>query len=188
MTSPFRTRATVGLAALTCAVALAACSSGPTTPSSKGSATTSPPPGATDTSICQVIAKATTAYNAKDYGTWRSDMVQIANAAGSANYLPLKRYAEEVKQAIDKATTTTKPKGKPHSKSKATEGVNLGGLFASLGGFVGLQHVCAKLPSPGSTSSAQGASAQHGQSSVRGAGGHPPTQKGKSRGKVTVGF
>jgi len=115
-------------------------------------------------------------------------MVQVANAADSANYLPLKRYAEEVKHAVDKSvTTTTKPKSRSHSKSKGTEGVNLGVLFAALGGFVGLQHVCSNLPSPGSTSSGQGA-AQHGQSSVRGAGGHPPTQKGSSRGKVTVGF
>ena len=136
------------------------------------------------------IAKATTAYNAKDYTTWRSDMVQIASAADSAQYTPIKKYAEEVKRAVQKATTTTtKPKGTRNSKSKPSGGgVNLGGLFASLGGFVGLQHVCANLSSPGSTSSGQGAPAQQGQSQVRGSSGHPPATKGRSRGKVTVGF
>ena len=108
--------------------------------------------------------------------------------ADSAQYTPIKKYAEEVKRAVQHATTTTtKPKGKHSSKSKASEGgVNVGVLFASLGGFVGLQHVCANLPSPGSTSSGQGAPAKQGQS--RGSGGHPPATKGRSRGKVTVGF
>jgi len=186
MIRPVRTRVMVGLAMLTAVAGLSACGSSP--PSAPRSApTTSPPPGAGDTSICQLVAKATAAYNAKNYTAWRSDMAQIGATADSAQYVPLKTYAEDVKRANSEATTTT-TKPKSGSKPKKGERINLGGLLGVLGGFVGLQHVCAKLPSPGSTSSAQGASAQHGQSSVHGAGGHPPTQKGSSRGKVTVGF
>jgi hypothetical protein len=94
--------------------------------------------------ICQLVSKATTAYNSKDYVTWRSYMAQIGQTADSAQYLPLKRYAEEVKRANNQVstTTTTKPKtGKPKGSA-----LNVNGLFAALGGYVGLQHVCAHVP------------------------------------------
>ena len=118
-----RRRPLMGLVVLACVAGLTACGGGEYKPEQHGAATTSPPPGAIDASICQVITKATTAYNAKDYATWRSDMVQIASAADSAQYTPIKKYAEEVKRGVKQATTTTtKPKGKHSSKSKASEG------------------------------------------------------------------
>jgi hypothetical protein len=70
-------------------------------------------------------------------------MAQIASSADSAQYLPLKRYAEEVKRADNQATTTTttaktrKPKG---------SGGSVDILFGKLGGYVGLQRICAHLP------------------------------------------
>ncbi len=185
MIRPVRSRVMVGLAMLTAVAGLTACGSS-SPPSTRGAPTTSPPPGDGDTSICQLVTKATAAYAAKNYGSWRSYMTQIGATAESAQYVPLRTYAEEVKKATSPATTTTRPR--PESKRKKGENINIGGLVGELGGFVGLQHVCAKLPSPGSASSGQSAPAQHGQSSVRGTGGHSPTQKGNSRGKVTVGF
>jgi hypothetical protein len=69
-------------------------------------------------------------------------MAQIGSMADSAQYLPLKRYAEEIKQANSQASTTTtakthKPKG---------GGGNVDILFGKLGGYVGLQRICIHLP------------------------------------------
>jgi hypothetical protein len=89
-----------------------------------------------------VVTKATAAYNAKDYTTWRNDLALIGEAADSAQYVPLKNYAKELKQSASPTTTTTKPKSKSHGPS----GVHLGGLFSEVGAYVGLQRVCAKLP------------------------------------------
>lgn len=188
MTCSFRTRIGVGISVLACVAGLAACGgSSPT----KSTATTSPPPGSGDAAICQLVAKATTAYAAKDYSMWRSYMTQIAEAAGSARYLPLKRYAEQIKEANrSAATTTTKPK----AKSKNGSAVQLGGSFAALGGYVGLKHVCAKPPlAPGSlsqtttqqssTGNTPGGPTTKGSTSGGGAGAG-----GNGNGKVVVGF
>jgi hypothetical protein len=91
------------------------------------------------------VSKATAAYDSKDYATWRTYMAQIGATADSAQYLPLKRYAEDVKQADNQASTTTTTKAKS-GKPKGS-GLHVGGLFAALGGYVGLQRVCAHLPS-----------------------------------------
>jgi hypothetical protein len=91
------------------------------------------------------VAKATAAYSGKDFSSWRTYMAQIGATADSAQYLPLKRYAEEVKQANNQASTTTTTKAKS-GKPKGS-GINVGSLFAAVGGYVGLQHVCAHLPS-----------------------------------------
>ena len=138
-------RLQVGLAALACVTGLAAC--GGSTPSAKSgqSAQTSPPPGRGDTAICQLVTQASAAYSAKNYETWRYDMIEIGNEADSAQYVPVKQYAEDVKKAT--ATTSSATTTKPKSKSKKAEVVGVGGLFDALGGFVGLQHTCAKLPS-----------------------------------------
>ena len=100
--------------------------------------------------ICQLVTKATTAYNGKDFTSWRADMQQIASQAVSAKYLPLKRYAEEVKggEREEAATTTTfESKARSKSKSKGAANVNgLAGLFGVIGGYVGLQRVCNSLP------------------------------------------
>jgi hypothetical protein len=144
MTRSIRTVLTAGLATIACVLALAACGGG-STPSSQSSQSTgtSPPPGPADSRICQVVTQATAAYKAGQYTTWRSDMTQIGQAADSAQYIPLKNYAEEIKQATSSTTSTTKPKSR---RAKAS-GVHVGGLFSALGGYVGLQRVCATLPS-----------------------------------------
>ena len=149
MIRPFGVRAAVAVAVLSCGAALTACGGSPTGNST--TPTTSPPPGLSDVAICQLVTKATTAYNAKDFISWRTDMQQIANQATSARYLPLKRYAEAVKGGLDAqaTTTTTTSEPKPHSKSKTKGTANVGGVaaaFGTLGGYVGLQHVCSKLP------------------------------------------
>jgi hypothetical protein len=91
-----------------------------------------------------VVTQAVAAYNAKNYTAWRSDMAAIGETANSAQYVPLKTYAEEAKQATSSTTTTTKPKSK--SKSRRAGGVHVGGLFGEVGAYVGLQRVCATLP------------------------------------------
>lgn len=149
MTPRFGVRLATAVAALTCATALTACGSTPT--SSQGAATTSPPPGAGDVAICQLVTQATTAYNAKDFTSWRSDMHQIASQAGTASYLPVKKYAEEIKvgEAAQAATTTTTTAPKTGSKSKSKGAANVSGLagvFGTIGGYLGLQHVCSHLP------------------------------------------
>jgi hypothetical protein len=96
------------------------------------------------------VTKATTAYNAKDFTSWRADMQQVASQAASAKYLPLKRYAEEVKggQREEAATTTTfESNGRSKSKSKGAANVSgIAGVFGVVGGYVGLQRVCSNLP------------------------------------------
>ncbi|HEY1443472.1 MAG TPA: hypothetical protein VGF51_01135 [Acidimicrobiales bacterium] len=148
MTRRFGVRLATAVAALTCATALTACGSSPT--SNNSAATTSPPPGAGDVAICQLVAKATTAYNAKDFTSWRSDMQQIASQAGSASYLPLKKYAEEVKGGeVAQAATTTTTTAPKSAKSKSKGAANVSGIarvFGTLGGYLGLQHVCNHLP------------------------------------------
>jgi hypothetical protein len=141
MTRSFRSALTAGLVTIASVLALAACG-GSTPSSSTQAAGTSPPPGPADGRICQVVTQAVAAYNAKDYTAWRNDMTLIGDTADSAQYVPLKTYAEEAKQATSSTTSTTKPK----SKSRHASGVHLGGLFGELGAYVGLQRVCAKLP------------------------------------------
>jgi len=142
-------RAASMLAAAACVAGLTACgSSTPTaqsTPTAHAVPTTSPPPGPTDVAICKLVNTAAFAYAAKNYKAWRSDITLVAGLADSAQYLPLKKYAEEVKQAESQAatTTTTKPKSKP----KKAAGVHIGALAATLGGYLGLQQTCASLPS-----------------------------------------
>jgi hypothetical protein len=145
MIRSIRTALMAGLATIAFMVSLAACGGSPTSSSSKSAQATgtSPPPGAADSRICQVITQATAAYNAKNYTTWRNDLALVGEAADSAQYVPIKNYAEELKQSAG-STTTTKPKSK--SKSRGASGVHLGGLFSELGAYVGLQRVCAKLP------------------------------------------
>jgi hypothetical protein len=141
MSGSIRTAMMAGLTTLACVVALSAC--GGSTPNSSTQASgSSPPPGPADGRICQVVTQAVAAYKAKDYTAWRNDMTLIGDTADSAQYVPLKTYAEEAKQATSSTTSTTKPK----SKSPHASGVHLGGLFGDLGAYVGLQRVCAKLP------------------------------------------
>jgi hypothetical protein len=142
MTRSFRTGLMVGLSTIACVVTLAACGSSTPSGSSQGTQTGGTP-GPADSRICQVVTQATAAYNAKQYTTWRNDMALIGQSADSAQYTPLKNYAEEIKQATSSATTTTKP----NSRRAKASGVHVGGLFGELGGYVGLQRVCAKLPS-----------------------------------------
>jgi hypothetical protein len=137
MTRPLLTRVTTGIVVVLSVAILSGC--GGSTPTTGSSATTSPPPGSGDTAICQLITKATASYNAKNFGEWRLYMGQVGATADSAQYLPLKRYAEEVKRANNPSTTTT-------TESKGRRGVNIGGLSA-LGGYLGLRRVCANLPS-----------------------------------------
>ena len=115
------------LVSIACVVALSAC--GSSSPGTKTTATTSPPPGLGDASICQLTTKATTAYGAKDYITWKTDMGQIAGLADSAQYTPLKKYAEQVKKAVDAATTSTT--SQKDSKKKKAAGLNLNGSLLS---------------------------------------------------------
>jgi hypothetical protein len=137
----------VGLTTVACVLTMAACGgSAPSSSSSQGaqSTGTSPPPGPSDARICQVVSQATTAYNSKNFSAWRSDLALVGAAADSAQYVPLKTYAEEVKQATSSTTTTTKPRSKSRHSAG---GIHTSGLFNELGAYVGLQHVCAKLPS-----------------------------------------
>lgn len=149
MFSLFRLCTVVGVAALACSATLTSCSSDTSSPG-RTSATTSPPPNATDAAICQLENKAVDAYKAKDYTAWRLYMSNIATVANSASYIPLKYYADEVRggETDEKATTTSTSKPKPRAKSKAQPNVTgLSGLFGTIGGYLGLQHVCANLPS-----------------------------------------
>jgi hypothetical protein len=140
-----RTYLRVGLAAIACVLALAACTNSTLSSNSQGAqaAGGSSSPGPADTRICQVVSQATAAYNAKNYASWRADMTLIGQAADSAQYGPVKTYAEEAKRATTPTTTTTKPK----SKSNVGTSFHFGNAFATVGAFVGLQHVCARLPS-----------------------------------------
>ncbi len=141
MIRSIRTQMAVGLTAVMCVVGLAACSSTPSSPSAHISGK-SPPPGAGDTAICQLVTQATMAYNAKNYTGWRSDMVQIGNMAGSAQYEPVKTYADAIHRETTLITTTT-------TRSKKKSGLVFNGSLALAGGYVGLQHACANLPSQG---------------------------------------
>ena len=115
-------RPLMGLAVLACVVGLTACGGGGSTNTSQhGAPTTSPLPGARDTAICQVITKATTAYNAKDYVTWRSDMVEIASAADSAQYTPSRstqRKSRAGPHGEDHDSTPTRSKSKSKAKGR----------------------------------------------------------------------
>lgn len=128
-----------------CAAVMAACGGGAPT------AAKSPPPGPGDFAICNVIAKATAAYSAKQYPAWRLDLAQIGTMASSAHDLAIKRYADELKAAYDSPTTTV-PTTRPVTRTKGTKRskgvVNTGKLeylFAGLGGYVGIKDTCAKL-------------------------------------------
>jgi hypothetical protein len=135
MTRLFRAPFVIGLTVLLCVIGLAAC--GSPSPTAGTSATKSPGPG--DTAICQLIVKATAAYNAKNFSEWRLYMAQVGASADSAQYPPVKRYAEEVKNGTTAANTTT---------TKATKnkgGFVAGGALAIAGGYVGLQHACARV-------------------------------------------
>jgi hypothetical protein len=90
-----------------------------------------------------VVTQATAAYNAKDFTTWRSDMILIGDSADSAQYIPIRNYAEEIKQATSSTTTTTT---KPKSKSHRHNGYHFQSLFNELGAYGGLQRACASLP------------------------------------------
>lgn len=132
----------VAIAVLVCIATLTACA-GPSS-NRQSTSTTSPPPGAGDVAICQIVSKATAAYNSKDYTSWRLYIAQVGSTADSAQYLPLKRYAEKVKHAISEGSTTsstTKP-----DKSSRADRLNVSGLFNALGGYLGLKQVCATLP------------------------------------------
>ena len=144
MNSWFRTCSLMGLATLGCVAGLTACGGASPTASRQGAPTTSPPPGPGDAAVCQLVTQATAAYKAQNYSTWRSDMKQIGNTAATTQYFPLKRYADEVQRVTTGTTTTTKPKSKKNSK-----GVTFSGSLSVLGGYVGLQRVCANLPSGG---------------------------------------
>ena len=91
-------------------------------------ATRSPRPrhrhrGRGDTSICQLVTqRGRRPDNAKDYVGWRSDMVQIADAAGSAQYLPLRIYAVGVKKATASASRTTTATKKSKGKKEKGDG------------------------------------------------------------------
>jgi hypothetical protein len=146
MTRSIRKSMMAGLATVACVLTLAACGGSSSPPgSSQGTQTTgtSPPPGQADSRICQVVTQATAAYNAKDFTTWRSDMILIGDSADSAQYIPIRNYAEEIKQATSSTTTTTT---KPKSKSHRHNGYHFQSLFNELGAYGGLQRACASLP------------------------------------------
>jgi len=148
MNGSMRVRAASVLVAVACVAGLTACStstpSALSTPTTHAVPTTSPPPGPSDLVICKLVKTAAFAYAAKKVTAWRSDITLVAGLADSAQYLPLKKYAEEIKQAeSEAATTTTTTKSK--SKERVAR-VNTGPLFATVGGFLGLDHVCASMP------------------------------------------
>jgi hypothetical protein len=129
-----------------CAATLAACG---------GSSPTASPPGPGDFAICKVVSKATAAYQAKQYTTWRLDMAQIGTMAASAHDSTIRNYALELKSAYDSpststtSTSTTLPR-KVTSKKGATKPVlvpsaAMGSLFNGLGGYIGLKNTCASL-------------------------------------------
>lgn len=117
-------------------------------PGAAGASTHKSKPGAGDFAICSVVKRATTAYNAKQYTVWRLAMAEIGNMAKSARYAPIKKYALELKAAYDSphpSTTTTTTKTRKSGKRAVPAGIDLGGLFEGLGGYVGLKKTCATL-------------------------------------------
>lgn len=146
MRSPRTAGSSIVAVLVACAVTLAAC--GGSSPSA-----TSSPPGPGDFAICKVVSTATTAYQAKQYTTWRLDMAQIGTMAASAHDSTIRNYALELKAAYDapttSATSTTLPrKVTPKKGSKGPVVVppaSFGSLFNGLGGYVGLEKTCATL-------------------------------------------
>jgi hypothetical protein len=150
MTRSIGTTLLAVLATMACVVTLAACGGSTPSPTSQSTQTTqnSPPPGQGDAAICQLVSKASAAYNAKDYTAWRSDMAQIANMADSAQYVPIKQVATQLKAilASSSSTTTTTKAGKHTKYKSSTLGSNLRGIFGPIGAYVDLTKTCAHLP------------------------------------------
>jgi hypothetical protein len=147
MTRSLRTDLTMGLATIACVLALAAC--GSSSPSTQGTQHTqstlqSPPPGQADTAICHLVSQASLAYMAKDYTAWRADLTQIAGMADSAQYVPIKQVATELKSVLASSSVTTTTK--PGTKYKSALGSNLRAILGPLGAYVDLTKTCAHLP------------------------------------------
>lgn len=75
-TGVFGRTVAAGASCLFCAMAIAACG-GPTSTSESTGLSLSPG----DKQICELVAKASTAYGAKKYEVWRNDMVQVGKLA-----------------------------------------------------------------------------------------------------------
>ena len=158
-------RPLVGLVVLACLAGLTACGGGGSAnPSESGSRDHVAPAGAIDTSICQVITKATTAYTERTTPrgarTWPRSRARPTQRSTPRSRSTQRRSAG-VQESVD---DHYEAEGyAPFKVEGVRRRVDVGVLLASLGGFVGLQHVCANLPSPGSTSSGQGAPATTGE-------------------------
>jgi hypothetical protein len=147
MTRSFRSHLIGGLAAIVCLLALAGC--GSSTPSNQSAHSTqgttkSPPPGQADTAICHLVNQASVAYTAKDYAAWRADLAQIAGMADSAQYVPIKHVATELKSVLASSSVTTTTR--PGTKYKSPLTSNLRAIFGPLGDYVDLTKTCAHLP------------------------------------------
>ena len=125
----YRGRFMLAVATVVFSVILASCGG------SGGPQANSTSPGSGDKAICNVVAQATVAYNAKQYETWSSYMAQIGNMANSAQYTAIKDDAKQLQQAYDTPAKRNKTK-------------SIGDIFKGLGGiagYVGLKNTCAKL-------------------------------------------
>jgi hypothetical protein len=147
MTRSFRTDLAIGLTTIACVLALAACgSSAPSTEGTQHTQSTlnSPPPGQADTAICHVVSEASLAYTAKDYAAWRADLAQIAGMADSAQYVPIKQVATELKSVLASSSVTTTTK--PGKKYKSPLSSNIRAILGPLSAYVDLTKTCAHLP------------------------------------------
>lgn len=146
MNSRLSARSSIVAMLVACAATLAACG---------GSSPSASPPGPGDFAICRIVTKANTAYQTKQYTTWRLEMAQIGNMAGSAHDSTIRNYALKLKSAYDTPTTSTTSTTLPRkltSKKGAKKPVVIppavvGSLFNGLGGYVGLKSTCATLHS-----------------------------------------
>jgi hypothetical protein len=137
-------RLTMGLVLFAVVAALEAC--GGSTPSALTSQTTqrtvkSPPPGAGDAAICNLISKAETTSATGQWTAWRLQMAQIGAMARSAQYVPIRTAAQALEKVYAATSTTTTTAATSRPKRHSSVATSFTGVYA----YAELKSTCAKV-------------------------------------------